>query len=326
MAAFDGTSLSGGAFIRKPFPDFFAFEPTLRNGVFATAGDLTGDGRADLVAGAGPGGGPWVSDPANGPLGVDPLPRATLTLLCLRDQRASLITDRNAATGGTWHFRQIATRTPTSIGAIGASRTPPVLGGIGPPTIRNPDGGPASPTGATGNHYFFTAVVADASGMWDVLNDEFDTLRRKLTVEFPTIHIHNDGDPGGVGEGEFWFRVFSGTIQQPKVIQEFHLPTQDIDDWGETDRPYSIGFAHVGAPEAVKPGREAVLVSSWAVEHDGSLEADEGAAGEATLPLPVGRFVETVTGSTFRMDCPVSTTGDDFHYSVDVKWSVEYVP
>jgi len=26
------------------------------------------------------------------------------------------------------------------------------------------------------------------------------------------------------------------------------------------------------------------------------------------------------------MDCPVSTADDDFHYGVDVKWSVSYLP
>src|SRR5207253_2116711 len=40
--------------------DIFVFEQTLRNGVFIAAGDLDGDGRADLVAGGGPGGGPRV--------------------------------------------------------------------------------------------------------------------------------------------------------------------------------------------------------------------------------------------------------------------------
>jgi hypothetical protein len=280
----------------------------------------------------------WVSDRANGPLSADPLPQAVLKLFCLWDMRTDLITDKNSSTGGTWHAHQIATSRPTSLVAIGASRKPPVTSGIGPPVIVTPDGGPAAPTGVSmnhlvqllpllpGNHYFFTAVVADAGGEWDVLNEEFDTLRRKLTVEFPTIHIFNDGDPFDHGEGEFWFRVYAGTRQQPNVIQDFHLPTQDIDDWGETDRPYSVGFAHLGAPETVKPGREGVLVGSWGVEHDGALESDEGAGGDATLPLPAGRFVETVLNSTFRMDCPVTTTDDDFHYGVDVKWSVEYVP
>ena len=61
VAGFDGNSLAGGAFTRKLFGDFFAFEETLRNGVFLAAGDVTGDGFADVLAGGGPGGGPRVS-------------------------------------------------------------------------------------------------------------------------------------------------------------------------------------------------------------------------------------------------------------------------
>ena len=58
------------------FADFFAFEQTLRNGVYVGAGDINGDGLADVAAGAGPGGGPRVSvfdantflaNPANDP-------------------------------------------------------------------------------------------------------------------------------------------------------------------------------------------------------------------------------------------------------------------
>ena len=36
------------------------FEATQRGGVFVAAGDVTGDGKADLVFGGGPGGGPRV--------------------------------------------------------------------------------------------------------------------------------------------------------------------------------------------------------------------------------------------------------------------------
>jgi len=41
--------------------DFFAFEPTQRGGTYISAGDFDGDGKADIVAGAGPDGGPRVS-------------------------------------------------------------------------------------------------------------------------------------------------------------------------------------------------------------------------------------------------------------------------
>ncbi len=59
VAGFDGRSLMSGT-PTKVFADFFAFEDTLRNGAFVGLGDLNGDGRDDLITGAGPGGGPRV--------------------------------------------------------------------------------------------------------------------------------------------------------------------------------------------------------------------------------------------------------------------------
>ena len=60
VSVWDGASRGDGGLARHPFGDFFVFEPTLRNGVYVAAGDLNGDGYAEVIAGGGPGGGPRV--------------------------------------------------------------------------------------------------------------------------------------------------------------------------------------------------------------------------------------------------------------------------
>jgi uncharacterized delta-60 repeat protein len=61
IALFDGTGIAPGTTPPpKLIPDFFAFEPSLRNGAYVTLGDLNGDGQAELVFGGGPGGSPRV--------------------------------------------------------------------------------------------------------------------------------------------------------------------------------------------------------------------------------------------------------------------------
>ncbi len=60
VAGYNGKSLGAGVPV-KLFGDFFAFEQSLRNGIFVAIGDLDGDGRGEVIAGGGPGGGPRVT-------------------------------------------------------------------------------------------------------------------------------------------------------------------------------------------------------------------------------------------------------------------------
>jgi hypothetical protein len=62
-----GAGLGGGPHVRvingatgAEFGSFFAFDPTFTGGVFVAASDINGDGLAEIVVGAGPGGGPHV--------------------------------------------------------------------------------------------------------------------------------------------------------------------------------------------------------------------------------------------------------------------------
>ncbi|HEY2786176.1 MAG TPA: Ig-like domain repeat protein, partial [Fimbriiglobus sp.] len=59
VAVFDGAQLAKAS-PPKLFGDFFMFEDSLRNGAYIAAGDLNGDGFADVIGGGGPGGGPRV--------------------------------------------------------------------------------------------------------------------------------------------------------------------------------------------------------------------------------------------------------------------------
>lgn len=60
VSVFDGKALATGR-PRTRLAAFFAFDPAFTGGVYATIGDFNGDRTADLILGAGPGGGPHVT-------------------------------------------------------------------------------------------------------------------------------------------------------------------------------------------------------------------------------------------------------------------------
>ena len=62
LRSIDGSKILDGKYGEedKFVGDFFIFEDSLRNGAFVGLGNISGDGKADLIGGGGPGGGPRV--------------------------------------------------------------------------------------------------------------------------------------------------------------------------------------------------------------------------------------------------------------------------
>ncbi|MFO0938515.1 MAG: PKD domain-containing protein [Gemmataceae bacterium] len=59
VAVYEGSSVAQNAPV-KLVGDFFAYDPSFRGGIFASAGDIDGDGHSDLIFSAGSGGAPHV--------------------------------------------------------------------------------------------------------------------------------------------------------------------------------------------------------------------------------------------------------------------------
>src|SRR5262249_33065977 len=74
VQVFDGFSLLRHQLV--VLSSFLVYDPGFTSGIYVAAGDLTGDGRADIITGAGAGGGPHVrafdaiaGTPLPGPMG-----------------------------------------------------------------------------------------------------------------------------------------------------------------------------------------------------------------------------------------------------------------
>jgi hypothetical protein len=71
VAVYDGRALAAGR-VSRLVPDFFALDPALRSGVYVAAGDVNGDGYADVIYSTGNTGGPRVRVVSGGAIVSNP--------------------------------------------------------------------------------------------------------------------------------------------------------------------------------------------------------------------------------------------------------------
>lgn len=71
VKVFRGTDIAAGSSTPTEIRSFFAFAGTFTGGVNVAAGDVNGDGLIDVIAAAGPGGGPHVRVFGNGNVGTE---------------------------------------------------------------------------------------------------------------------------------------------------------------------------------------------------------------------------------------------------------------
>jgi hypothetical protein len=287
-----------------------------------------------------------IFDADHGPDRTDPIIRVSVRIIGLkkRPSPSPLISDHNRDTGGTWHARELATNLPTYLAILGVTRGKVTVDGNGfpaPPSLEFPVLTPASYEAIhkfelkplfAGQNYQFVALVTDRLGNWQFYNEEFTTLRREFQVEIPSIHIYNDGDYWGSGEGEFWIHVsHKADAKAENTLKSWHIFEHDVDDTpddtGEKGRTYPYaGFVYSQGPESVSEENLKVFVSSNGIEHDGIFESHERAQSiPLLLQMPAGKTSETIANKIVRVEC-ASTTGDDFIYRVDGRYSVGYVP
>lgn len=248
---------------------------------------------------------------------------------------AELIEATDVAFGGTWVT--LETHTPPfetrAYGVVYGQPPPPMFqllgasGGIGvgsvqPKKFHKLFFVPLVP----GQQYYWDLLVVDKMGRWQRVQDSFITLGRKVTVEFPTVHIYNDGDESTKGAAKFSIEVMAGSAGNPKtILKQFKTPEMEIDDWGETDRPYSLGYAYIEYDSApVPPDRTQIMVRSQGHEEDDPFGEDIAGSNLNGVPLslPVG-LSENVVG-TLTIDCRPQNPGSSFHYGLDVKYSATY--
>jgi hypothetical protein len=252
-----------------------------------------------------------------------------------------------ASTGGTFHFRAVGTTTDTCLVMQVGRTAPPPNPPFGLIDLTSPVHTRHSPFGTMheveaeplvpGTHYHVVVRLSDTQGNWQVIREEFDTLKRKVTV-----HDDSDFDLFGAddnGEAKFWFKVFEGNA----MVKEFSWGEVEISDKSYNPAKKEIWlpntFSHTIGPKPFDgndpgigvglEGKEYDKVQflfTWFTTTDHSEYWKPGLPGDKIqeLVFPTGRGKENVSNAVQSVAASPINGDGSLHFTAQATYSVSY--
>ena len=275
----------------------------------------------------------------------DPPPRSIVTVVGVRDDHKDLISlPDGVSAGGTYIYApvttskkayvllQVGTRTPVDI-------TPSTMSDAELKRIITPDA-EAESFGQTfhsleckplipGENYFYVIFAIDEEGYWDCKFSGLNCKWRYVEVNFKTIHIKNDGDPGSVGEASFWVSVYeSGTSVPYNLVRQFQIGDDKYEVTDGQDLLLPTTWTVTIGPKKIDPNVDRTVgVHTNALEYDGA-EGTEKAGSDGydqRLDFPSGMDSEEYEAKSVKVrGYPLED--DDFEDWVTFDWKVTYSP
>lgn len=183
----------------------------------------------------------WIDPNVVNPTGKEDNPDASVRVVALlKDpEKTTLIESQDKTVGGTW-FRKVVTTTVPTTFLLQVGNIKPSTDTQGNEFFLKPLASVFDPANThhdqqvdpllPGNDLFYLARVVDDEGNWQIINDEFRTKQRKVTIDFTELHIINDGAAGDT-TGEFHIWVMEGD----NTVRDYFFG--DVDNFDISDSP-----------------------------------------------------------------------------------------
>jgi hypothetical protein len=190
-----------------------------------------------------------------------------------------------------------------------------------------------------GHHYFATVLLIDNEGRWISFEENFTTLRRRVTVSFTGLEVVNDGSGNAAGKAQLKFQILRGARYSRDMEIEREFPYENGNLSYTTNENHinlkPLDLTHVMGPEKVMPQDRYVAIRVLGTEDDSSGNNwffslsgfDESASSYAwPLILPTGTGKEQVINAReFAHAFPKAPPHHNFEFKVTVRSSVEYM-